>query len=72
MKINPDNITNVSITRVLISKLTEITQNDNPSVHICKFMDADETLQKVFSYSDMWSDDVKYLTSSKYKELFNK
>ena len=72
MKINPDNITNVSIQKVLVSKITEITQNENPSVHICKFMDADETLRKVFSYSDMWSDSIKQLTSQKYKELFNK
>ena len=66
-KILKDNIQNISSNRVRIKNKT--TWNE---VCICKYLNPDRILQKVFSYGDLWSKSVNGLSNSDYEKLFIK
>lgn len=65
-KILKDNIQNISSNRVRIK--TDYPEWSN--VCICKYLNPDRILQKVFSYGDLWTKSVDGLTESDYEQLF--
>lgn len=65
-KIIKDDIQNISSNRVRI--IPQYPEWSN--VCICKYMNPDALLQKVFSYGDMWTKSVEGLTEDDYEQLF--
>lgn len=66
-KIIKDDIQNISSNRVRIKNKTAWEK-----VCICKYLNPDRILQKVFSYGDLWTKSVDGLTETDYEQLFIK
>lgn len=78
-KIIKDDIQNISSTRVRIKDSFDLSNADLPAsaaggisrkVCICKYLNPDKILQKVFSYGDLWTKSVDGLTKEDYEQLF--
>lgn len=67
-KINNNDIQNISMNRVRIT--TDYPEYSN--VCVCKYLNPDALLEKVFSYGDMWSNAVESITTDQYEKLFVK
>lgn len=67
-KIQTERIQNISANRIRI--LTD--QPEYHTVCICKYLNPDKLLQKIFSYGDLWTNSVNSLSESEYEELFTK
>lgn len=61
-------VRNISSNRVKISNKVPLKSN----ICICKYLNPTEVLQKVFSYSDMWTKSVESLTNVDYEALFSR
>lgn len=61
-------VRNISSNRVKISNRVPLQSN----ICICKYLNPTAVLQKVFSYSDIWTKSVDSLSSVDYEELFSK
>ena len=61
-------VRNISSNRVKISNRVLLQSN----ICICKYLNPTAVLQKVFSYSDIWTKSVDSLSSVDYEELFSK
>lgn len=67
-KIIKDDVQNISSNRVRIkTKQTGLNE-----VCICKYLNPDRILQKVFSYGDLWTKSVEGLSADDYEQLFIK
>lgn len=66
-KIIKDDIQNISSNRVRIKNRTEWE-----SICICKYLNPDRILQKVFSYGDHWTKSIEGLSEDDYEQLFIK
>lgn len=70
-KVIKDNVQNISSNRVRIKNSFSMdTNSESKKVCICKYLDPDKILQKVFSYGDVWSKSVDGLTKEDYEQLF--
>ena len=67
-KILKDDVQNISSNRVRIK--TSYPKWSN--VCICKYLNPDRILQKVFSYGDIWTKSVDGLSEADYEQLFIK
>ena len=67
-KIPASDIQNISMNRVRIK--TEYPEYSD--VCICKYLNPDKLLEKVFSYGDTWSNAVAGISKEQYKDLFIK
>ena len=65
-KILKDDIQNISAHRIRIIPQYEQWSN----VCICKYLNPDRLLQKVFSYGDIWTKSVDGLSEGDYEQLF--
>ena len=66
-KIIKDDIQNISSNRVRIKNRIEWE-----SICICKYLNPDRILQKVFSYGDHWTKSIEGLSEDDYEQLFIK
>lgn len=78
-KVIKDDIQNISSNRVKIKdsfNLPNDTLMDengyqiNKKVCVCKYLNPDKILQKIFSYGDLWTKSVDGLTNDDYEQLF--
>ena len=67
-KVLVDDIQNISSNRIKIKNNVPLNSN----ICICKYLNPVEVLQKVFSYSDIWTKSVDSLTDVDYDALFNR
>ena len=61
-------VRNISSNRIKISNKVPLQSN----ICICKYLNPTEVLQKVFSYSDIWTKSVESLSDADYEALFSK
>jgi len=66
MKINYSAIENISANRVRITNESGVINNN---VSVMKFLQPDELLSEIFSYSDYWSRAIDSLTPIQYETL---
>lgn len=67
-RVQPDRIQNISANRVRILSVQPTYHN----ITICKYLEPTTVLQKVFSYSDKWTDSINSLSEVEYEKLFTK
>ena len=67
-KILRDNIQNISSNRVRV----KTSYPEWSKICICKYLNPDRILQKVFSYGDLWAKSVSGLSEDEYEQLFIK
>lgn len=67
-KINKDDVQNISMNRVRIRSNYPVNSN----VTICKYLQPDKILEKIFSYGDKWSNAVNSISENDYNNLFVK
>lgn len=67
-KIIADDIQNISSNRIRIK--TNIPLQSN--ICVCKYLNPDKLLQKVFSYGDIWTKSTESITADEYEKLFVK
>lgn len=67
-KILTNDIQNISSNRVRI----KTTQKEKSNVCVCRYLNPDAILQKIFSYGDLWTKSTESLPSEEYENLFIK
>lgn len=67
-KVLVDDVQNISSNRVKIKNKIPLQGN----ICICKYLSPTEVLQKVFSYSDIWTKSVDSLSTIDYDSLFSR
>lgn len=67
-KVCASDIQNISMNRVRVK--TDYPEYSN--VTVCKYLNPDALLEKVFSYGDIWSNAVESLSKDQYDKLFIK
>ena len=67
-KVLVDDVQNISSNRVKIKNKVPLQGN----ICVCKYLNPTEVLQKVFSYSDIWTKSVDSLSTVDYDSLFSR
>lgn len=67
-KMLTDDIQNISSNRIRIKNTIPLNSN----VCVCKYLNPEKLLYKVFSYGDLWTKSVESLSVSEYENLFVK